>query len=73
VVDALAELEHGDVERPAAEVEDEDRVLGAFLVEAVREGRGGRLVDDAQDVEAGDLAGVLRRLALCVVEVRRDR
>jgi NAD-specific glutamate dehydrogenase. len=30
----------------------------------------GRLVDDAEDVEAGDLAGVLRRLALRVVEVR---
>ena len=45
----------------------------ALLVEPVRERRGGRLVDDAQDVEAGDLAGVLRRLALRVVEVRRDR
>src|SRR5205823_4979903 len=39
-------------------------------VEAVRERGRGRLVDDAQDVEAGDLAGVLRRLALGVVEVR---
>ena len=73
VVDAVAELEHGDVERPAAEVEDEDRVLGPFLVEAVRECGRGRLVDDAQDVEPGDLAGVLRRLALRVVEVGRDR
>ena len=67
--DALAELEHGDVERAAAEVEDEDRLLGALLVEAVRERGRGRLVDDPQDVEAGDLAGVLRRLALRVVEV----
>ena len=31
VVDALAELEHGDVEGAPAEVEDEDRVLGASL------------------------------------------
>ena len=68
--DALAELEHGHVERAAAEVEDEDHLLGAFLVEAVGErGRGG-LVDDAQHVEAGDAAGVLGRLALRVVEVR---
>ena len=70
--DAVAEVEHGDVERAAAEVEDEDRLLGAFLVEPVRERRGGRLVDDPKDVEAGDLAGILRRLALRVVEVRRD-
>ena len=67
--DAVAELEHRHVERAAAEVEDEDRLVGAFLVETVgQRGRGG-LVDDPDDVEAGDLAGVLRRLALRVVEV----
>ena len=67
---AVADLEHGHVERAAAEVEDEDRLVG-LLVEAVGERRGGRLVDDPLDVEAGDLAGVLGRLALVVVEVRR--
>ena len=70
VIDALAEFEHGDVERPAAEVEHEDRVLRALLVEPVRQRSRGRLVDDPQDIEPGDLAGVLRRLALGVVEVR---
>ena len=71
--DAFAELEHRHVERAAAEVEDEDRLVGAFLVESVRERGRGRLVDDAQHVEAGDLAGVLRRLALGVVEVGGHR
>ena len=42
-------------------------------LDAVGERRRGRLVDDAQDVEAGDAAGVLGRLALRVVEVRRHR
>ena len=69
--DAVADLEHRHVERAAAEVEDEDRLVG-LLVEAVGQRRRGRLVDDALDVEAGDLAGVLGRLALVVVEVRRD-
>ena len=70
--DAVAELEHGHVERAAAEVEDEDRLVGAFLVEPVRERSRGRLVDDPEHVEARDLARVLRRLALRVVEVGRN-
>jgi hypothetical protein len=69
--DALPEVEDGDVEGAAAEVEHEDRLV-VLLVESVGE-RGGRgLVDDALDVEAGDLAGVLGGLALRVVEVRGD-
>jgi hypothetical protein len=68
--DALAHLEHRDVEGAAAEVVDGD-LLFLLLVEPVGErGRGG-LVDDAQDVEPGDLAGVLGGLALRVVEVGR--
>ena len=68
--DALADLEQGHVEGAATEVEDEDGLV-VLLVEAVgQRGRGG-LVDDALDVEAGDLAGLLGRLALGVGEVRR--
>ena len=65
---AVADLEDRDVEGAAAEVVDGDRA-GLLLVEAVGERRGGRLVDDAQHFEAGDLAGVLGRLALGVVEI----
>ncbi len=70
--DAVADFEHRDVEGAAAEVEDEDRVVRRLLVEPVGERGGGRLVDDPFDVEAGDLAGVLGRLALVVVEVGGD-
>ena len=69
---AVADLEHRHVERAAAEVEDEDRLVAAFLVEPVRERGRGRLVDDAQHFEARDLAGLLGGLALGVVEVRGD-
>ncbi|ELZ48486.1 NAD-specific glutamate dehydrogenase [Halorubrum coriense DSM 10284] len=71
LVDAAAEVEDRHVERAAAEVVHEDGLVG-LVVEAVRHGGGRRLVDDALDVEAGDLAGVLRRLTLLVVEVRGD-
>ena len=68
--DAVAEVEDGDVEGAAAEVEHEDGLV-VLLVEPVGERGGRRLVDDALDLEAGDLAGVLGGLALRVVEVRR--
>ena len=60
------------IEGSAAKIEDEHvaTTLLAQLVEAVGDGRGGRLVDDAQDVQAGDQTGILGRLALTVVEVR---
>jgi hypothetical protein len=68
--DALGELEHRDVVGAAAEVEHGDGLF-LLLVEAVGERRRGGLVDDAQHVEPGDLAGVLGGLALRVVEVGR--
>src|SRR5690606_31683468 len=51
--DTFADLQHGDVEGPAAQVVDQDRLV-AFLVEAVGQGGGGGLVDDALHVEARD-------------------
>ena len=69
--DAVADLQQRHVEGAATEVEDQDRLV-VLLVQAVRQRGGGRLVDDAQDVQARDLAGLLGGLALGVVEVRRD-
>ena len=66
----LAHLEEGDVEGSATEVEDQDELVFLAAVEAVGQGGRGGLVDDAQHVEAGDLAGFLGGLALGVVEVR---
>ena len=68
--DVVADVEDGDIERAAAEVEDGD-LLVLLLLQAVGQGGRGGLVDDALDLEARDLAGVLGGLALGVVEVRR--
>ncbi len=69
---AVADLEDRDVERAAAEVVDRDGA-GALLLEPVGERGRRRLVDDAQHLEPGDLAGVLGGLALGIVEVGGNR
>jgi hypothetical protein len=70
--DVVADLEDRDIERPAAEVVDGDDLV-LLLVETIGEGSGGGLVDDPLHVETGDAPGVLGRLSLRIVEVRRDR
>ena len=69
---ALAEVEDRHVERAAAEVEHEDGLVVVLVEPVGQRGRGG-LVDDAQHLEARDLAGLLRGLALGVAEVRGHR
>src|SRR5690606_30835051 len=66
----LAHFQQRDVEGSATEVEDEDELVFLATVEAVGEGGSSGLVDDAEDIESGDLAGFLRSLTLGVVEVR---
>ncbi len=69
----VGELDDRDVEGAAAEVVHGDLAVTARLVEAIGQRGRRRLVDDALDGEARDAAGVLGRLALLVVEVRRHR
>lgn len=49
------------------------RSFRLFLIESVGQRGSGRFVDDAFDVEAGDLAGILRRVTLRIVEVGGNR
>ena len=69
---AFAEFEDGDIECAAAKVEDENSLV-LILIQTVGERRRGGFVDDAQDFETCDLARVLRRLTLTVVEIRGHR
>ena len=71
--DAVGDVEQRDVESAAAQVEDQDRLLLVALVQAVGQRGGGRLVDDAVDRQARDLAGLLGGLTLGVAEVGRNR
>ena len=67
----LADLQQGDIEGAAAEIEDQNALVFLALLQTVGQSCSGRFVDDAQDVQACDCAGVLGRLALCIVEVCR--
>ena len=68
---AVADLDDGNIECTAAQVIDHDLLL-FLVVQAVSKRRSRGLVDDSLDIKAGDLACVLGRLSLRVVEVRGD-
>merc|ERR1719311_908416 len=68
--DTVVDRQERDIECAATQVVDKD-VLLCLLVETVRNGRGGGLVDNAENLKAGDCSCILRRLALRIVEVRR--
>jgi len=70
--DAVADFQDRDVERAAAQVPDQNGFVALFL-QAVSERGRGRLVDDAQHFEPGDLAGIFGGLALSVVEIGGNR
>ena len=66
---AVEIIQHGYVERAAAEVVNQKAgVVGLFL-QAVGQAGGGGLVEQAQRVEPGHLRGVARGLALDGVEI----
>ncbi|MDG5974048.1 NAD-specific glutamate dehydrogenase, partial [Hydrogenophaga taeniospiralis CCUG 15921] len=67
---AARQAQDGDVEGATAQIVDGVDAFGA-VVQAVRDRRGGGLVDEAQHVDAGELSRVLGGLALCVIEVGR--
>ena len=68
--DAVTDFDDGNIECTAAQVINHD-LLVALIVKAVSQGRSRRLVDNSLDFKACNLACVLCRLALRVIEVSR--
>ncbi len=66
--DSFAQFEDGNVERSAAEIVNRDGAL-LLLVQAIRQRSGGRFIDDAQHIEAGNAAGIFGGLALRIIEI----
>ncbi len=67
----LADLQHRNVEGAPTQIENGD-LAGDRFAEAVGKRGGGGLVEYSQDIQPGDPARVLRRLALTIGEVGRD-
>ena len=69
---APGEPQHGKIESSAAQVVDGIDAFAGVL-QAVRDGRGGRFVQQSQHIEAGEPRGVLGGLALGIVEIGGHR
>jgi hypothetical protein len=67
----LLNFENGDIEGTTTKIVDGDNAV-SLLLKTVSKGSGGGFVNDTEDVETGDLTGVLGGLTLGVVEVGRD-
>ena len=65
---AFADFQNRNIKGAAAQVKHRDLFLAAF-VQTVGQGCCRGFVDDAQHIQTGNLAGVLGRLALAVIEV----
>ena len=69
--DTLLDLKNRDIEGTTTQIVDGDDTV-VLLLQTVGESGSSRLVNDTEDVQAGDLTSVLGSLTLRVVEVRGD-
>jgi hypothetical protein len=72
--DTTLDVKKGDIESTTTEIVDEDvpLLLGLSGAETVGDSGGSRLVNDTEDVEAGNGTSILGSLTLVVVEVGGD-
>ena len=68
---AVAYFEYGNIEGAAAEVVNHDLLVEVFI-QTVCERGCRRFVDNTQNIQPRDLAGILCRLTLCIREVCRN-
>lgn len=65
--DTIVDGQERDIESTTTEIVDNDLALAVGLVQTVGNGGGGGLVDNSEDVEAGNDTGILGSLALVVL------
>ena len=70
--DTLGKVQKRNVKRTATEVVDQILAFGS-VVQTICQCCSRRFVEKTEYVEACQLCGVLRRLALCIIKIGRDR
>jgi len=69
--DTIVNGKERDIKGSTTKIIDNNLRFAAFLVKAVGDSGGSRLVDDAEDSKTGNGSGVLGCLTLSVVEIYR--
>ena len=71
---AVVQRQQGNIKRSAAEIENQHIPLtNRLLIEAIGNRGRCRLVDNSENIQAGNNTRILRRLALRIVEIRGHR
>jgi len=71
--DTIFNGQQGHIEGSSSQIEDKHVSLSlSFLIKTVGNGGSGGFVDDTEDVQAGDSAGVFSGLSLGIVEIGGD-
>ena len=69
---AIVNGQQRHIEGSSSEIINDNLTLVTSAVKTVRDGGGGWLVDDSNDIQAGNGASILRSLSLIVVEICWD-
>ena len=70
--DAVTHIQDGNIEGAAAQIINSNNFIFLFI-KPIRQRGSCRLIDDTQHFQPGDLAGIFGRVALRIVEIRRER
>src|SRR5262245_28832364 len=70
--DTFLDLKDGNIKCTTTKIKDSNHAI-LLLLETIRQGRRGRLIDHPENVKAGNLTCILCGLALRIIEVCWDR
>ena len=74
--DSRVHCKNGDIKRPATQIKNDNIRLILFTpllrMQSIRQGCGGRLINNALHIKPSDAPSILSCLPLLIIEVSRD-